>query len=51
MSKQLESDTMAVIFNVDFSKLPVSAEEVHLVRSYLDELLTKMLMQEEEDER
>lgn len=40
---------MAVIFNVDFSKLPVSAKEVQLVRSYLDDLLTKMLIQEEEE--
>lgn len=49
MSKQLESDTIAVIFNADFSKLPVSAGEVQLVRSYLGDLLIKMLMQEEEE--
>lgn len=49
MSKQLKSDTMAVIFNVDFSKLPVSAGEVQLVRAFLDDLLKKMLMQEEEE--
>ena len=49
MSRQWEPDTLSVKFNSDFSQLPVSAGEIQLIRSYLEEVLAKALQQEEEE--
>lgn len=48
MSIQLD-DGMTVTFNRDLSMLPVSAQEVQLVRAHLGDILLKVLMQTEEE--
>ncbi len=49
MSKLLDSDKITITFTTDFSILPVSTREVQLIRSYFDEVLMKVLQQEEEE--
>ena len=49
MSRHWKPDTLSVTFSSDFSQLPVSTGEIQLIWSYLDEVLTKVLQQEEEE--
>jgi hypothetical protein len=49
VSKQRNSDTLSVNFTTDLSKLPVTSSEVQLIWSHLDDMLMKVLMQEEEE--